>query len=155
VTVEKTVYAANSLDKNQSRSFVDTYPFRYYKFDSYDTNPLIKKDASGVAIADTDETQWVVRYQRQWLAVERDPATITNDKARQLYQDQLIWRNPSDDAAITMCSHHAEKGKVIVLYLSGTAKVVDIATLDDKENIAINAGLPATGADFDTYKMTP
>lgn len=165
VTGEKSYYNANSLDKTQIGSFTDKYGgggtgepagLRFYKFDSYDVNPFIQKDVgTGEAIARIDPNQWVVRYQRQWLDVINNPSTITNDKARQLYQDQMIWRNPSDDAAVTMCSHHAAKGKVIVLYLSGTAKVIDIAALNDKENAAVNAGVPATTADFDTYKMTP
>ncbi|MBC8135984.1 MAG: DUF1559 domain-containing protein, partial [Fibrella sp.] len=133
VTAPKAFFVP-SLDKNNIDTFTDKYgdtnapdALRFYKFDSYDTNPLILKDASGEALAKINADQWVVRYQRQWMGVVNNPNdrnVIASDKARQLYQDQLIWRNPSDDAAVTMCSHHAEKGKVIVLYLSGTAKVV-------------------------------
>ncbi len=164
VTAPKTFFNASSLDKNNAASFGDRYGggnptdapgLRFYKFDSYDTNPFIVKDGSGEALAKIDATRWVVRYQRQWLEVINNPSTITDDRARQMYQNQMIWRNPSDDAAVTMCSHHATKGKAIVLYLSGTAKVLDIGVLQDKEAIAVNAGLPAAGADFDTYKMTP
>lgn len=167
VTGEKSYYNANTLDKNQIGSYTDKYGgggtgepdgLRFYKFDSYDVNPLIQRDGTGEAIAKIDPSKWVVRYQRQWIGVVKDSkndSSLPTDKARQLYQDQMIWRNPSDDSVVTMCSHHATKGKVIVLYLSGTAKVIDIATLNDKENAAVAAGLPATTADFDAYKLTP
>ncbi|MBC8138958.1 MAG: DUF1559 domain-containing protein [Fibrella sp.] len=164
VTSAKSFYNAGSLEKTKLSDYNDKYGggnaddavgLRFYKFDSYDINPLIQKDGSGEALAKIDPTRWVVRYQRQWMGVEPDPSAITQDKARQLYQDQLMWRNPSDDAAVTMCSHHAAKGKAIVLYLSGTAKVLDLGVLNDKEAVAVNAGVPATTADFDTFKMTP
>ncbi|MBC7807186.1 MAG: DUF1559 domain-containing protein [Akkermansiaceae bacterium] len=164
VTTPKAFFVP-SLDKNNIGTFADKYgdvdappALRFYKFDSYDTSPRILKDGSGTALAKIDSSQWIVRYQRQWMGVVNNPndrTVIASDKARQLYQDQLIWRNPGDDAAVTMCSHHVEKGKVIVLYLSGTAKVVDIAALKTKEQLAYDAGVPYTTSDFDTFKMTP
>jgi hypothetical protein len=162
VTTPKSFYVANTLDKTDPLTFNDKYGvgdapdgLRFYKFDSYDTNPIILKDATGEALAKINPNLWAVRYQRQWLDIRNNPSTITDSKARQLYQDQMIWRNPSDDAAVTMCSHHATKGKAIVLYLSGSAKVVDLGQLQDREVAAVNAGLPASTGDFDTYKLTP
>lgn len=162
VTAPISTYVASSLDKNQTGTFNDKYgvgtapdALRFYKFDSYDVSPFIRKKGNGEAIAKLDRTNFAVRYQRQWMPVVGSLPNTTADKARQLYADQLIWRNPSDDAPVAMCSYHAESGKAIVLYLSGTAKVFDIATLDDKELQAVNAGVDPTTEDFDTFKMTP
>ena len=63
--------------------------------------------------------------------------------------NQLFWKDPGTDTYITMCPYHSEaSGKAIVLYLSGNARVVDIAKLRNQ--------VPGTnGYDFDTYTLLP
>ncbi len=161
VTESKAYYDANTLDKTQSGSFEDKYGdatlpgLSFYKFDSYDANPAILKDGSGKALPRVSNGVSVVRYQRQWMPIANNPNPPlgtypnTDDRTLRLYQNQLVWRNPSDDTVVTMCSYHATNSKVVVLYLSGTAKVLDLATLKER------AATSDAALDFDTYKMTP
>jgi hypothetical protein len=76
------------------------------------------------------------------------------DRAR-IYRNQMFWKNPSDDTVITMCSYHAPKGKVTVLYLSGVAKVYDVQKLKS-ELPGYEAVWPTpAGRDFDFFKLRP
>ena len=155
VTAPASFLNATTINKGDIATLTDKYgdaggapALRFYKFDSYSVNPWIVKDAAGNALPKIDLARWPVRYRRQWIPAVQDPTTITNDTDKKWYQNQLMWRDPSDDAAVTMCSQHATKGKAIVLYLSGTAKVKDLRELQKA-----NSADPTT--DFDTYKMMP
>ncbi|MBC8101321.1 MAG: type II secretion system protein [Cytophagales bacterium] len=118
-----------------------------YRYDSYDASPKVLANNK----FDTSADPATIRYSRLWLNVLGDPAapgyqaTFTSPT----YRNQLFWKEPSADAYITMCPYHSEvSGKAIVLFLSGTAKVIDLAKLRNKT--------PGTApADFDTYKLLP
>jgi prepilin-type N-terminal cleavage/methylation domain-containing protein len=108
-----------------------------YAYDSYDANPNITGPT-------TIGTAPELRYQRIWQATSPTPATDT------FYRNQLHWRVPSDTTYITMCSYHVPKGKVVVLWLSGSAKVLDTQKLS-----TLGLGSAVPGRDFDTYKLGP
>jgi prepilin-type N-terminal cleavage/methylation domain-containing protein len=119
----------------------------FYKYDSYDANPAITGPTT------INNAQYQVRYARVWSGVPLlDRAQIdslTTDQ-RAIYQNQLVFRNPSNDTYLTMCTHHVPKGKIIVLWLNGQARVLDTQKLSNNARFA-----PSAGRDFDAYKMTP
>ena len=67
--------------------------------------------------------------------------------AERWYRNQLLWRSPGSDTYLTMTTYHAAYGKAVVLFLNGTAKVVDLKTLDNKAR-------NATG-DFKSWRLGP
>jgi len=142
-------YNADTLDKATVATFDDTINVPLYKFDSYDSNPAVQKDGSGNAKQKQDTLTWVARYARQWTPIVADPSTPPTGVTSAQYQAQTMWRNPSDDTVVTMCTYHVTGGKVVVLYLSGTAKVLDITTLKQK------AATSTAGRDYDTFLMQP
>ena len=118
-----------------------TFDLPLYKYDSYDAS-------ANVTSLNTVGTNYQIRYQRLWEPVLTTPPTNTNDP---YYRNQLYWRVPSDSTYLTMCTYHAPKGKVIVLWLSGSAKVLDVAKLANIPSVANGYGTP----DFNTYRLAP
>jgi prepilin-type N-terminal cleavage/methylation domain-containing protein len=118
----------------------------FYKYDSYDANPTITSPTA------VNAAQYQVRYNRVWEALlDRTQLDALAPQRQQEYQNQLVFRDPSSDTYLTMCTFHVPKGKVIVLWLNGNAKVLDV----NKLNQARFAPSGGFGRDYDTYKMTP
>jgi type II secretory pathway pseudopilin PulG len=117
----------------------------FYRYDSYDANPTI-------ATASTlDPNTLQARYSRVWeplLNGTQLAGLSTEDRER--YQNQLVFREPSSDTYITMCTYHVPKGKIIVLWLNGSAKVLDTVKLTNSPTYAGTAPI-----DYFTYKMKP
>jgi len=135
-----------------STTLTDTNTVRFYKFDSYDTNPVINKSGTkALPTLQTAQGNWQLRYSRQWMDAVANPATLTGIAAadQPFYSKQLIWKDPSDDTVLAMCDYHVPvSGKVVVVYLSGTAKVYDLSVLAAK-------GTSPTSSDFASYRMIP
>lgn len=115
----------------------------YYKYDSYDANQALKPDGS------PDPATWKTRYTRQWVPIvdqKVDPTTFNSSP----YKNQLLFVSPGTDTAISMDTYSAAKGKVIVLWLSGQAKVLDTAKLKNDSTL-----MGTNGNDFDYYKLGP
>jgi prepilin-type N-terminal cleavage/methylation domain len=120
----------------------------HYKYNSFDISPevlSVNPDRLGPA--------YLPRYSRLWIpalapgADPTDPANFPAGITPEDYAAQLFWKNPGDDTYVTMTTHHVPKGKVLVLYLSGTAKVWDVQKLANQ--------VPGTGGmDFDAYKIS-
>lgn len=121
----------------------------FYKFDSYDINPQIGSNDR----IDPQTGTFEPRYSRVWE--ELLPTSPTDPAAAETYRNQLVFAAPSSDTYLTMCSYHGDKGKVIVLWLSGQAKVLDTNKLR-KINDVGGAGKNCLGnPDFCTYRMKP
>jgi len=135
-----------------SASLIDKNTVRYYKFDSYDANPIINKSgAKALPSIRAAQGNWQLRYSRQWMNGVTDPTNLATIAAadQPFYNKQMIWKDPSDDTVLTMCSFHVPtSSKVVVVFLSGTAKVYDLKVLADK-------GTSPTSSDFASYRMTP
>jgi len=81
----------------------------FYRADAYDVSPHIVTNSS------IDNTAFVTRYQRAW--------TSTASGAQ--FQRQLDQPTAPNDTYVTMTTYHVPKDKVIVLFLTGAAKVFD------------------------------
>jgi prepilin-type N-terminal cleavage/methylation domain-containing protein len=118
----------------------------FYKYDSYDANPMIDRNTR-LPIPNS----LAARYSRVWQPLlNRQNLDQLSVAQREDYQNQLVFREPGSDTYITMCTFHAQNdGKVIVLWLNGQAKVWDVRKLQ--------AFLPAGGPppDFDVYRAGP
>lgn len=161
VATDTNTAAANRIDSRNptlgSNGSPQTTAVAYYKYDSYDANPTF--NGSGVL----STTTWQTRYSRLWERVRpgssSDPlptsGTSTYPSYAQ-YRNQMYWKAPSADTYVTMCTFHAPKGKVTVLWLSGATKVLDIAKL---KNYSANTSNPDItgyyGRDYDMYKLGP
>ena len=154
---------------------------RFYRYDCYDSNPIIAKDAVGKASNKfaAAEGIWTPRYNRQWMAAVPDPTApgaVSPNANKHFYDHQLIWSNPTDDAYLTMCSYHAQSGKITVMTLGGTAKAIDEKVLSDTGNPVTALGTPTSNStdftslhpemcstgdlgycyvDFDPFRVTP
>lgn len=131
----------------------DTNDVRFYRFDSYDANPqFIKNGSAPVSRIQAAEGVWGLRYARQWMPTQTSTQNLSALPAanQSFYDKQLLWREPSADTYVTMCSYHGLSGKVLVMTLGGTGKVLDNKVLGDKGN-------PVTysGTDFDTFRLIP
>ena len=130
-----------------------TTPFTLYDYDSYDANPFINADGS------LDASKPQLRYQRLWQPFIINAASIpSKDPDKTYYRNELFFRVPGDDTYLTMCSYHAPKGKVIVLWLSGAAKVLDVKklqTVKASDGTTLKLAPTVAGRDFDTYKLVP
>ena len=124
-----------------------------YKYDSYDANPAVAINSS--ALPTTFET----RYQRIWDAPIRNGVNShypLQSGYNADYANQLYFRVPSDNTYITMCSYHQTHGKAIVLWLSGSAKVLDTAKLQSYAQSGHVPNIsPTSGDDYDMYKLGP
>ena len=98
----------------------------FYAYDSFDASPRIT-DINNNTI---DNNTLVARYSRLWMPVV-DNTTLDGFSSAnlQLYQRQLLWARPPADTVVTMTTHHVPKGKILVLFQSGTAKVLDVRKL--------------------------
>lgn len=116
----------------------------FYAYDSYDASPKITGTNT------VDKNTFVARYSKMWTPVVADTSTLTADQQR-YYKNQLNWRSPSADTYLTMTSHHVpSSNQVIVLWLNGTAKALDLKKLSNNAKFAGTAP-----NDFDTYKLLP
>lgn len=101
----------------------------FYKFDAFDASPRITSSDGAI-----DANTFVVRYSRAWYPItttgapapDSDPQGANDDIRLAKYRRQLLWRQPPSETMITATTHHAPKGKVVVLWLNGTAKVLDV-----------------------------
>jgi len=117
----------------------------YYKYDSYDVSPSI----TGPTKIDAAGAQYQVRYSRVWASKLLNQQEQDSLTAEQLaaYKRQLTFKTPGDDAYLTATSYHVPNSKVLVLWLSGSAKVLDTGKLNN---------FPGTdGRDFNLFQMTP
>ena len=108
----------------------------FYKYDAFDANPVVL-DNNGTL----DKVNILARYSRLWYPLEKVPISDPD------YRRQLVFNAPSDDTVVTISTHHAPKSKIIVLWLSGTAKVWDVKKLSKYPGTA--------GRDFDHWKAVP
>lgn len=115
----------------------------YYPYDSYDANKQIV-DSDGRL-----SNQYIARYSRLWMPIT-DPETLNPTTELPNYKRQLYFRSPGDDTYITACTWHAPKGKVVLLWLSGTAKVLDVKKL---ESLQLTPG--TSQADADMWRIRP
>ncbi|MES2462958.1 MAG: prepilin-type N-terminal cleavage/methylation domain-containing protein [Armatimonadota bacterium] len=125
--------------------------FDSYQYNSYDASPEVVNNGSGNRL---NQGNYLARYARLWQPI-LDPATqnYTALFNATSYRNQLFWKDPGTDTYITMCPYHTEaSGKAIVLFLSGNAKVVDIAKLRATTPGQIHAGQQY---DFDTFELLP
>lgn len=133
--------------------------FRFYKFDSYDANPQVN-----TASADTltqrfpNDVAFTTRYSRQWLrtvapGADYDALVSGGGAPLTAYTSQLRWREPGDDTYLTMCSWHAPRGKMVVLFLNGTARVLDVRRVF--EQVPNGGGTNPLATDFDGFRLKP
>jgi hypothetical protein len=124
--------------------------FGTYTYNSYDANPAVLPNNK------LDQANYLVRYARLWQPT-LNPATpnytaLFNDPS---YRNQLFWKEPGTDTYVTMCPYHSvSSGKAIVLFLSGNAKVVDIAKLRNTQKLN-GSTIAGQQYDFDTFKLLP
>ena len=106
----------------------------FYAYDSFDASPAITDIISGAI----NNNALVARYSRLWTGIF-DNTTVDNLRPNptspgtgldlQTYQRQLFWARPPAETVVTMTTHHVPKGKILVLFQSGTAKVLDVRKL--------------------------
>ncbi|WP_309717535.1 prepilin-type N-terminal cleavage/methylation domain-containing protein [Armatimonas sp.] len=99
----------------------------FYAYDSFDASPAVTDIISGAI----NNNALVARYSRLWMPIVDN---VTLDTALtpaqvQIYQRQLFWARPPAETVVTMTTHHVPKGKILVLFQSGTAKVLDVRKL--------------------------
>ena len=146
----------NIYDTSLTPPAMATRSVPLYKYDSYDLNPKINLNGAAYTASSTYE----LRYSRLWENVVQAPPSTTGSPAAtqqavQEYRNQLYWKAPSSDTYITMCSYHAQKGKVIVLWLNGTAKVLDVQKLVTNPNTNSATTPCAFTSDFCTNRLGP
>jgi prepilin-type N-terminal cleavage/methylation domain-containing protein len=141
----RTVSRLNPLNKGLTAETFGTYTYN-----SYDANPEIQTDNK------LNQANYLVRYARLWQPI-LNPATpnytaLFNDPS---YRNQLFWKEPGTDTYVTMCPYHSvSSGKAIVLFLSGNAKVVDIAKLRNTQKLN-GSMIAGQQYDFDTFELLP
>jgi prepilin-type N-terminal cleavage/methylation domain-containing protein len=98
----------------------------FYAYDSFDASPAVTDIASGAV----NNNALVARYSRLWTGIV-DNATLDalSPANAQIYQRQLFWARPPSETVVTMTTHHVPKGKILVLFQGGTAKVLDVRKL--------------------------
>lgn len=124
----------------------------FYAYDAFDTSPR-----TTAATGQLNNTTFEPRYSIAWDYPGNPdgsppPALVTEaggdfQLAEQWYRNQLVWRNPGAETYLTMTTYHAPNGKAVVLWLSGSAKVVDIRTLGNK--------VPNAAGDFKSWRFGP
>jgi prepilin-type N-terminal cleavage/methylation domain-containing protein len=95
----------------------------FYKYDAFDASPIITDYTSGAI--NTSGNTYAARYSRLWEPIVADPNALGGPILKN-YQRQLLWAKPPSETVVTATTHHAPKGKIIVLWLNGTVKVIDI-----------------------------
>ena len=98
----------------------------FYAFDAFDASPAVTDTANGAI----NNSALVARYSRLWIPVV-DNATLDllSPADLQTYQRQLFWARPPAETVVTMTTHHVPKGKILVLFQGGSAKVLDVRKL--------------------------
>ena len=125
-----------------NKSYQHTYA--YYKYDAYDVSPAITADKK------LDLTKYQPRYSRVWTdLVDADGLDNLSAADRAMYQKQLLWKSPSADTYLMMTSYHVPNSKIIVMWLNGSAKVLDTGKLVTDKFKGTN------GRDWDAFRMTP
>ena len=102
-----------------------TRQMSYWKYDSYDTNPSIDPATGKLT------NVYQVRYSRLWTQSSPMPPATAAPAVIAGFRNQTFWKTPSADTYITMSTYHVPQGKVLVLWLSGTAKAVDVKKLQN------------------------
>ncbi len=116
----------------------------FYRYDSYDANPRIENVNNTFRLV---PNTFEARYSKVWTPIYQTPRQVP-EPIQPVYRYQLHWTTPPDDTYLTMCSHHVSKDKIVVIWLNGQAKVLDVRKLNDVRN--------AGGAsDFDLYRLGP
>lgn len=117
-----------------------------YAYDAFDASPAITDLSTGKL----QNNGLVARYSRLWTGVVDNTTLDAMSPANaQVYQRQLLWARPPAETVVTMTTHHAPKGKVLVLFLNGTAKV-----LDNRKLAVPSIGTNAFG-DYQFWKLSP
>ncbi len=120
----------------------------FYAYDAFDASPKVNLNGT------LDNTRLVPRYSRMWNQFQTNDtqANVMSPAQLQVYQRQLFWARPPAETVTTMTTHHVPKGKVLVLWQSGTAKVLDVSKM--LQTSVDNT--PNTGAqgDFQFWKLT-
>ena len=140
-----TTFLPQYLSKSQAPSLAPVV-VPMYAYDVFDSSAAITDIAAGTI----NNNRLVARYSRLWTGVV-DNATLDamSPANAQIYQRQLLWAKPPSETVITMTTSHVPKGKVLVLWLSGTAKVLDARKLADA-----SIGTEPSG-DFQFWKLGP
>lgn len=115
-------------------------PKLYYKMDSMDIGPLL--DSQGRWVTKSDGTKvYALHYTPDWTGLAG--ATCDVNQNNQPYVAQLKYKNPpTERTIITYNTHHAaigNSGRVMVLFLDGRAKKIDMKTAMD--TFPLNYGL--------------
>jgi prepilin-type N-terminal cleavage/methylation domain-containing protein len=101
----------------------------FYKMDAMDIGPMI--DQNGVWVKDSAGNRvYALHYTPDWTRLSGAACDINNNG--QPYVAQLKYKNPPTERTIIKYNtHHAaigNSGRVIALFLSGTAKKIDLRT---------------------------
>jgi prepilin-type N-terminal cleavage/methylation domain-containing protein len=130
---------------------VRTMPF--YAFDAFDASAKVNAGTETL-----DNTTLLPRYSIAWAfdpsTNPTPPASLLTQaggntaKAEELYRNQLLWRSPGNDTYLTMTTYHAPKGKALLLWLNGSAKVLDLRKLNQGQ-------LRDPSGDFRPYLLGP
>ncbi len=120
----------------------------FYKYDSYGADLKINRDTRKLM----EPPFFIARYSRNWT--EFFPGANGPGEGRTKYgrdyDNQLTWTQPSEETYITMCSYHVPGEKVIMLWLNGTTKVLDLRKLEQFKNPTEEPWF-----DYDFWKFAP
>jgi prepilin-type N-terminal cleavage/methylation domain-containing protein len=125
----------------------------FYAFDAFDTSPRVTSAPAGTINNAVFEPRYSIAWDYPGNADGTPaPALVTEaggdfQLAEQWYRNQLVWRNPGAETYLTMTTYHVANGKAVVLWLGGSAKVVDVRTLANK--------VPNPGGDFKSWRFGP
>jgi prepilin-type N-terminal cleavage/methylation domain-containing protein len=114
--------AVQTLDPNTNALSTATTQ-NFYTADAYDVSPQVT-GANAVNMSNL-----VPRYQLNWMSIKQSldcRATSNGAGCSPFYQKQLRWPSIPGDTFVTCTTYHVQNAdKVIVLYDSGEAKVID------------------------------
>lgn len=114
---------------------------QFYNADAYDLSPQVT--GTNAVAAGT----LVPRYQLNWTSITGNtaPAGVTQG----FYQKQLRWKSVPGDTYVTCTTYHVQNAnKVIVLYESGTAKVIDASKFIGSDVASLSASGDVSNAKF-------
>ncbi len=102
----------------------------FYKMDSMDIGPMIDAAGRWVTLPDMTTKVYALHYTPDWTGFAGAACDI--NQANQPYVAQLKYKNPpTERTIITYNTHHAaigNSGRVMVLFLDGRAKKLDLKT---------------------------
>ncbi len=110
-----------------------TVTHKFFVGDAYDVGPQVGPDSNLV-----DPPVYVPRYQANWTGV--GGAAVSDAD----YQRQMRWPNPASNTYVTCTTYHVPKGKVIVLWESGSAEIIDTARFLGPGPDAASLSVPAS-----------